>query len=264
MDNRAIGVFDSGLGGLTAVKALQELLPKENIVYFGDTRRLPYGTKSREQLRLMAVQDLNLIAAHNVKAILVACGTISSNAADILDRYPIPSFGVLRAGVSGMRRIPGTGPLGIIATEASIRSGSFERALRDACPGREILAIPCADFVPLIESGCEASHPAVREAVARYCEPLRGADAVLLGCTHYGIIGRAITDYLGPDTTLVSASVCGAAQVAQYLIANRITGGCGEERFFVSGDPGDFTLAASTFLGRPMTRSAEHAAIKEI
>lgn len=263
MDNRAIGIFDSGLGGLTAMKALQELLPEENIIYFGDTGRLPYGAKTREQLRRMAAQDLDLIASGGVKAILVACGTLSSNAPDILDAYPVPTFGVLKAGVAGMSKVPGAGPLGVIATEASIRSGSFERALREACPGREILAVPCPDFVPLIESGHDSEHPAVREAVARYCAPLRGADAVLLGCTHYGIIGRAIAAYLGPETALVSASVCGAAQVAQYLIVNGLTGGRGEERFLASGDAAEFTLAASTFLGRPMARGAEQAPLME-
>lgn len=264
MDNRAVGIFDSGLGGLTAMKALQELLPEENIVYFGDTGRLPYGAKSREQLRRMAVQDLDLIAAYDVKAIIVACGTLSSNAADILEGYAIPSFGVLRAGVAGMQKLPGTGPLGVIATAASIRSGAFEHALRAACPGREILAVACPDFVPLIESGHGADDPTVREAVARYCEPLRGADAVLLGCTHYGIIGRAISDYLGEKTRLVSASVCGAAQLAQYLIVNGLTGGSGEEQLLVSGDAAAFTRAASTFLGRELAREAEQVPVMTI
>ena len=125
MDNRPVGIFDSGLGGLTALNALRELLPEENIIYFGDTGRVPYGAKTREQVRRMAVQDLDLVAAYGVKAMIVACGTISSNAPDILDAYPIPAFGVLRAGVAGMSRIPGDGPLGVIATEASIRSGSL-------------------------------------------------------------------------------------------------------------------------------------------
>ncbi len=261
MDNRAVGIFDSGLGGLTALKALQELLPEENILYFGDTGRLPYGEKSREQLRRMAVQDLDLIASFDVKAIIVACGTLSSNAADILERYPIPSFGVLKAGVAGMRKVPGDGPLGVIATAASIRSGAFEKALRADCPGREILPVPCPDFVPLIESGHGSGDPAIRDAVARYCAPLREADAVLLGCTHYGIIEGALSDYLGQSTALVSAAYCGAAQVAQYLIVNGMTGGRGEERFLVSGDPGAFGRAASTLLGRPLAQGAERVPV---
>ena len=264
MDNRAVGIFDSGLGGLTALSALRELLPEENIIYFGDTGRLPYGAKTREQLRRMAVQDLDLIASYGVKAILVACGTLSSNAPEILDAYPVPAFGVLRAGVAGMRKIPGAGPLGVIATEASIRSGAFARALEAACPGREILPVACPDFVPLIESGHGSDDPLVKEAVARYCAPLRGADAVLLGCTHYGIIGEAIGEYLGEHTALVSASYCGAAVVAQHLIVNGLTGGSGEERFLASGDPAAFTHAASTFLGRTMAKEAEGLPVMEI
>ncbi len=264
MDNRAVGIFDSGLGGLTALSALQELLPEENIIYFGDTGRLPYGEKTRPQLRRMAVQDLELIAAHDVKAIIVACGTLSSNAADLLDGFAIPTFGVLKAGVAGMRRVPGTGLLGVIATEASVRSGSFERALREACPGRKILAVPCPDFVPLIESGHGSEDPAVRDAVARYCAPLRGADAVLLGCTHYGIIEEALREYLGEETALVSAAYCGAAQAAQYLIVNGMTGGSGEERFLCSGGAEDFTRAASTLLGRPLSRAAQSVPVMAI
>ena len=176
----------------------------------------------------------------------------------------MPAFGVLKAGVAGMTKIPGTGPLGVIATEASIRSGAFAAALRAACPGREIRAVACPDFVPLIESGHGSGDPAVREAVARYCAPLKGADAVLLGCTHYGIIGEAIAAYLGEKTALVSAAYCGAAVAAQHLIVNGLTGGRGEERFFVSGDPAAFTRAASTFLGRPVARAAEGLPCMEI
>ena len=263
MDNRPVGIFDSGLGGLTAMKALRELLPEENIIYFGDTGRLPYGAKTREQLLRMAVQDLDFVSGFGVKAVIVACGTLSSNAAEILDGWPVPAFGVLRAGVAGMQKIPGEGMLGVIATEASIRSGSFPRALHAACPGREIAAVPCPDFVPLIEAGFGPHTPEVREAVARYLAPLRGADAVLLGCTHSGIIAEAISEYLGPETALVSAAVCGAAQAAQHLIVNGLTGGEGRERFFASGDPAAFTRAASTFLGRAMDGEAEQAPLME-
>ena len=263
MDNRPIGVLDSGLGGLTGLAELRRLMPKENIVYFGDTGRLPYGEKTLEQLRVMAVQNLRLMQEQDVKAILVACGTLSSNTPEILDAFPIPTTGVLTPSIRAMAEAPGKGALGIIATAATIRSGAFERALREACPGREILAVACPDFVPLIESGHDSSDPAVREAVARYCAPLKGADAVLLGCTHYGIIEDALRAFLGEETALVSASVCGAAVAAQYLIVNGLTGGRGGERLLASGDPAAFTRAASTFLGRPTAGAAEQAPVMD-
>lgn len=249
MDTRPIGFFDSGLGGLTAVRALRAMLPEENILYFADTGRMPYGGRSREQLRRMARQDLDFVGSFGPKAILVACGTVSSNAPDLLEANPIPSFGVLKASVEALARIPGNGPLGVIATEASIRSGAFQSALAEACPGREILALPCPRFVPLIESGhTDPADPLLREAMDCLA-PLKGAELLLLGCTHYGLISPAIRDYLGPGTRLVEASVCAARAVREHLLARDMTGGRGEARYFTSGDPAEFDAAAGSFLG---------------
>ena len=267
MDNRPIGIFDSGLGGLTGMKALQELLPEENFVYFADTGRVPYGEKTLPQLRQMAVQDLELVGRYDVKAILVACGTLSSNVPELLDGWPLPAVGVLKSSVAALARSSGQGPLGIIATDASIRSGAFERALRHACPGREILAVACPEFVPLIESGhlC-AEDPLVREAVARHLAPLKraGVERLLLGCTHYGLISPAIADFLGRDVEQVSASHCAAAAMAQLLRERGLTGGEGRERFLTSGRAADFAAAASTFLGRPVHGRVEEVPVMEV
>ena len=253
MDNRPIGIFDSGLGGLTAVRALRALLPEENLVYFADSGRLPYGGRSVEQLRRMARQDLELVAGFGVKAVLVACGTISSNAPDLLDGFRLPTLGVLRPGVEEMARQPGDAPLGVIATAASVRSGAFERALRAACPGREILAVPCPDFVPLIESGhTRWEDPLLRTAVETALEPLcrAGISALLLGCTHYGIIREALSMRLGPDVRLVDAAGCAAGALARLLRQRDLCGGTGEEAYYTSGRAGDFAAAAATFLDR--------------
>jgi len=266
MDNRAIGIFDSGLGGLTAVRALRALLPEENIVYFADTGRMPYGGRSLEQIRRMALQDLEFVASYGVKAVLVACGTISSNAPELLDGFRLPAFGVLRSGVRAMAELPGEGSLAVIATEASIRSGSFERALREACPGREILPVPCPDFVPLIESGhTQPGDPLLRASVERTLRPLRerGAEAVLLGCTHYGLIAGAITEFLGAQVKLVGAADSAAQTLCAYLTAEGLTGGSGEERYFTSGSGADFARAAATFLGRELA-AAEEIPVMEV
>ena len=260
MDNRPIGIFDSGLGGLTAVRALRALLPGENLVYFADSGRVPYGGRSVEQLRRMAVQDLELVAGFGVKAVLVACGTISSNAPDLLDGFRLPALGVLRPGVEEMARVSGDKPLGVIATAASIRSGAFERALRAACPGREILAVPCPDFVPLIESGhVSADDPLLCAAVDTALEPLcrAGISALLLGCTHYGIIREALQARLGEGVQLVDAASCASAAMAQTLRERELCGGSGEERYFTSGSAADFAAAAQTFLGRTIPAAQE-------
>ena len=252
MDNRPIGIFDSGLGGLTGLKALRDLLPEENIVYFADSGRLPYGEKTREQLRGMAVQNLRFLTGFGVKAILVACGTMSSNASDILAGWPVPTVGVLSSSADWMSRLPGSGPVAVIATEASIRSGGYRHELQKTCPGREIISVGCPDFVPLIESGhIEPGDPALQAAVRKYLQPVKeaGAQALLLGCTHYGIIEEAISDYLGPETVLVSAAESGAAALCSYLLKQKQTGGDGEARYYTSGEPEAFNRAASLFLG---------------
>lgn len=266
MDNRAIGVFDSGLGGLTAVKALRQLLPDENIIYFADSGRVPYGGWSREQLRAMSVQDMDFVAQHNVKAIIAACGTVSSNAGDILDAYPLPVFGVLRSSVRAMAQLPGEAPLGIAATAASIKSGSFSMALEQLCPGREIIPVACPDFVTLIEAGHTADDdPLVLEAVSKYLSPIKyaGACALLLGCTHYGLISGAIRKLLGEDVRLVSASQCAAADVAAFLRENGLCGGSGEERFFTSASAETFRRHAGMFLGYEVG-SVEEVPVMEV
>jgi glutamate racemase len=140
----------------------------------------------------------------------------------------------------------------VIATEASIRSGSYQRVLKEACPGREVIAVPCPDFVPLIESGhIDPKDPLLRDAVARYLQPVREirAEALLLGCTHYGIIEAAVREFLGPEITLVSAAESGAAALCSRLLKEKQTGGSGKTVYYTSGKAEDFSEAAALFLG---------------
>lgn len=255
MDNRPIGIFDSGLGGLTGLMALRALLPEEDLIYFGDTGRMPYGGRPTGQLRRMAAQNLAFMAGLGVKAVFVACGTFSSTASDLLESFPTPSFGVLRAGADALARVPGDGPLAVLATKASIDSGAFTRALRERCPGREILPVACPLFVPLIESGHTAPEDGeLRDAVEEYLAPVKraGAQGVLYGCTHYGIIDEAVRACLGPGVQTVSASASAAEVLRDYLLREGMTGGHGHERFFTNGDPAAFRCAAERLLGRPL------------
>ncbi len=252
MNDSPIGIFDSGLGGLTSLRALHRLLPKENIVYFADTGRCPYGEKTSAQLRTMAVQNLQFLTDFNVKAILVACGTLSANAADLLAAWRIPAVGVLRPTVGVLRQLPGTGPLAVIATEASIRSGGFQQAIRAACPAREVLPLACPEFVPLIESGhVSADDPLLCASVSRMLAPLRSAKpaALVLGCTHYGLIADAITAFLGPELPLIHAADCGAEALCALLQGAGETGGQGETRYITSGDAENFSAKAALLLG---------------
>ena len=252
MDDRPIGVFDSGLGGLTAVRELRRLMPNENIIYFGDTGRMPYGGRPREQIRLMATQNIDFVESFDVKAIIVACGTISSNAADILEECETKAFGVLR---SGVRELCETGKkrLGVIATATSIASGSFQKEIAKLCPDAEITAVPCPEFVPLIESGhYEADDPMVQDSVQRTLAPLKeaGVEALLLGCTHYGLIADVISDYLGDDVVLVGAADAAAREMCAYLTENDMTADYGgEEFYFTSSNIDDFAALAPVMLG---------------
>ena len=253
MDNRPIGVFDSGLGGLTAVQALRELLPDENIIYFGDTARMPYGTKTVKQLRQMALQDMELLAERGVKAIIAACGTVSSTAADVLSSFHLPVFNVVDASVRAMAEIEGSGPLGVIATRASIESGVFKRRITQLAPEKKVIAVACQSFVELIESGhSDADDPQVQKCVAESLQPLReqNISALLLGCTHFGYLSEAISGYLGDDVKLVSASYCAAKSMSSYLKARAMTGGTGRVQYCTSGDVRDFSQNASRLMGR--------------
>jgi len=260
MDNRPIGVFDSGLGGLTAVRALREIAPHENIIYFADSGRVPYGPREVGQLRKMAQQDMELVAGKGVKAIIAACGTVSSNAAEELRSFRLPVFGVLEASIRAMSLVPGDAPLGIIATEASIRSGAFQKALSKLCPEREVIGIPCPDFVTLIESGHSAADDElVQSAVAGYLRPLKEkkAAALLLGCTHFGIISEAIKNFLGEDVKLVSASECAARELYEHIKRENLCGGNGVTEYFTSGSKQAFDAAASLFLGGERVSATE-------
>ena len=266
MDNRAIGFFDSGLGGLTAVRALQKMLPDENIIYFGDTARMPYGARPAGMLRRMARQDLDFVAAQGVKCILAACGTVSSTAPDVLGAYPVKTFNVLESTVRETAKHAGK-PVGVIATAACIESGAFQKALAAACPGTEICAVACPAFVPLIESGrFDPGDEALQSAVAEYLAPIRdaGAATLILGCTHYGLIEEAIRRFLGEEVLLVEAAQCAARELADWLLSGGLAGGAGEELYLTSGSAEAFGALSSVFLGRELRGEVLHVPEMEV
>ncbi len=194
-------------------------MPDENIIYFGDTGRNPYGVRPQEELRRMARQDMELAAALGAKAIIAACGTVSSTAPDVLAGFRLPVYNVIDASVKKLAAVPGDAPLGVIATSASIKSGAFRRRLEALCPGREIVDIACQDFVRLVETGhTAAGDEQLAAAAEEYLAPMRekGVCALLLGCTHFDFAADAIRKCLG-GAALVSAAGCAAESMCAYL-----------------------------------------------
>ena len=255
MDNRAIGVFDSGLGGLTAVRSLRRILPEENLIYFGDTSRVPYGGRSRETILKYARQDVRFLRSFDLKAILIACGTVTTTSLDTLQaENDLPIVGVVEPTCRRALLVTKNKRVGIIATLASIRSGAYEATLRRLDPDVEVIGKPCPLFVPLVENGRIQRGDVVIETVAKeYLEPLKetGIDTLILGCTHYPLLTDIISDIMGPGVTLVSAGEESAFELKRMLKAEGLRADesrQGEPEFYVSDRPEDFERIASVFL----------------
>jgi len=255
-DNRAIGVFDSGLGGLTVVKELCRRLPDENIVYFGDTGRVPYGTRSRETIRKYAAEDEQFLLRQNVKLIIAACGTVSSVAADTAESLPVPFFEVVSHAAKAAAEATKNGKIGVIGTAATVKSGKHKEYIKDINPDIEVVSQSCSMFVPLVEEGWyDKNDIVVLETVKRYLEPIIsfGADTLILGCTHYPVLSEAIRSVVGGNVNLINAGTATADAVAEYLKENSaLCDGLNEceHHFYVSDKPDSFRNQASVLLGR--------------
>jgi glutamate racemase len=270
MDMRPIGVFDSGLGGLTAVRALRQILPEEHLIYFGDTARVPYGGRSKETLLKYARQDVRFLRSFDLKAIIIACGTVSTTSLDTLQaENTLPIVGVVEPTCRRALLVTKTKKVGIIATLASIRSGAYEAALRRLDPSVEVVGKPCPLFVPLVENGRISRGDVVIETVAReYLEPLRdtGIDTLILGCTHYPLLMEIIADIMGPEVTLVSAGEESAFELKRLLKAEGLRAeenSPGGTEFYVSDQAEDFERIASVFLGEDLRHAARRIDIDQ-
>ena len=268
MDRRPIGVFDSGLGGLTALRELSAILPREDLIYFGDTGRVPYGSRSRDTIVKYARQDVAFLRTFDPKAIVIACGTVSTTALDVLRRESdIPIFGVVGPAARAAARATRNGRIGLIGTQASIRTGAYERALTPLRAGVQVTALACPLFVPLVENGrCRPGDVVAETVTAEYLAPMREADVdtLVLGCTHYPLLRDVIGAFMGPHVELVDVGAQCARYVARRLEELELLNGCrgsGERRFFVSDATGDFGALASLFLGENVAREVEQVDI---
>ena len=264
-----IGIFDSGLGGLTVLRALHERLPREDLLYFGDTARVPYGTKGEKTVRAFARQDAGLLVARGVKMVVVACNTASAFALDHLrDVLPVPVLGVIEPGVRAALAATRGGPVGVIGTSGTVRSGRYQEGLAAAglTPDR-IVAAECPLFVPLVEEGL-GGHAMTTLAVAEYLRPVREAavDTLILGCTHYPLLRQDLASYLGPGVELVDSAEALADAACGQLAADGLL--CAAERpgrlsFLLSDIPWKFAEIGARFLGQPI-RDVESVGLDEM
>lgn len=262
MDNRPIGVFDSGLGGLSAVRHLRHLLPHENIVYFGDTGRVPYGTRSRDTIRRYTTEDCDLLLDNDVKFIIAACGTVSSVSPDILNELSVPAIGVVDPTAQAAAKATRNKKIGILGTAATVRSASFEKALHSIDPTIEVTATACPLFVPLVENGwIQTDDPVAVPMVQRYLQEVKkaGVDTLILGCTHFPLLAPIIQQELGNNVTLIdsgreTAVLCASLLEERDELANHAAG---TAKFFVSDQPEGFSQVAEIFLGESVEHSVE-------
>lgn len=254
-DNRAIGVFDSGLGGLTVVKELKRYMPYENIIYFGDTGRVPYGTRSNDTIRKYAAEDEAFLLKQNVKLIIAACGTVSSVASEDAKKLPVPFFEVVSHSAKAAVDATKTKKIGVIGTNATVKSGKHKEYILKLMPDAEVLAQGCSLFVPLVEEGWyDENDLVVLETVSRYLEPIKTfcADTLILGCTHYPVLSKAISKIMGDKVTLINAGNATSCAVYDYLCMNDMLkedGYKGKCSFYVSDKADSFRKQASVLLG---------------
>lgn len=251
--NGAIGIFDSGVGGLTVLQCITESLPREDLVYLGDTARYPYGSKSPEVVTRYSLENTDFLVDKGVKVLVVACNTASAVSLERLrERYEIPVIGVIEPGAREAIRKTRNGRVGVIGTEATITSGAYTRVLRALRSAVEVYTRACPLFVPLVEEGW-VDGEVVRLTIAQYLSSLKhsGIDTLILGCTHYPLLKKSIGGFLGEGVKLVDSAEETAKEVRTTLIRYGLARrrGTGTASFFVTDLPDRFIKVGARFLG---------------
>lgn len=251
---KAIGIFDSGIGGLTVLRELVGVLPREHTIYLGDTARVPYGIRSAETVTRYCFENTSFLLSQEIKMLVVACNTASAVSLDAVKReFPLPVIGVLEPGARAAATATRNRKVGVIGTEATIASGAYEKAIKRIDPSIEVLSLACPLFVPLVEEGWYDNEVADLVA-ARYLGVLneRGIDTLVLGCTHYPLLKGVIGRVLGNGITLIDSATETAREVADVLDKlnwMRTDAGPPVRKFFVTDTPARFEKIGSTFLG---------------
>ncbi len=254
MNNSAIGMFDSGIGGLTVYRALKEAVPAESIIYLGDTARLPYGSKSAESILRFSEENTDFLLGFGVKLVVVACNSSSAHAVNFLRRrFQVPVIGVIEPGARAAAARPGK-RIGVIGTSATVASGAYEKAIRELRTEVEIVSRACPLFVPLAEEGW-LDHQVTRLVTAEYLAPLvaAGIETLVLGCTHYPLLRPLMAEYLGEGIAMVDSAASLAAEVKKLLVELDMAAGdaeSAEDAFYVTDFPERFQKVGEIFLGR--------------
>jgi glutamate racemase len=254
MPDRAIGIFDSGVGGLTVLQAAMRRLPGESFVYLGDTARVPYGTKSPATVLRYAEQAAGFLVQQQVKLLVVACNTASAVALPHLEAcFQLPVVGVIEPGARQAAAVSRTGAIGVIGTEGTVRSRAYELAIGRYAPDARVVAAACPLFVPLAEEGW-ARHAVARICADEYLTPLlqEGIDTLVLGCTHYPLLKPMLRDFLPPEITLIDSAEATAREIDAVLQAKALSAGGGAPasvNFFVTDVPERFCRVGQAFLG---------------
>lgn len=249
-----IGLFDSGVGGLTIMKEVVKHLPQENIVYFGDTARLPYGNKSPQSILRYTLDNVSFLLDQKIKILIIACFTASSHTMETLEqKLSIPVIGVIQSGFKSLMDASSSKKVAILGTSSTIKSGVLQRLIFKQDPSAIVYPIACPLLAPLIEEGL-ADHPAARMIVEHYLQPLKETDidAALLACTHYPLIRHGIQEVLGPSVQLVQPAECCALQTKELLASEGLLNQKKSKpvyEFFASDDPEKFRSLARHFLG---------------
>ncbi len=258
MDSRPIGIFDSGVGGLTVVSQIQQILPKEGIVYFGDTARVPYGTKSKETVTKFSVENVEFLMRHDVKLVVVACNTVSSLSLDFLKRcFRVPMIGVIEPGAKSAVSSSRNSRIGVIGTQATISSGAYEKAISKISSRSRVFTQSCPLFVPLVEEGWTDMHIAF-DVASIYLKPLKAKriDTLILGCTHYPLLKAMIGKAMGPRVLLIDSAQEVSKEAKDVLDASGLLNKSGQSRahkFFVSDEVNRFIKMGEKFLRKRIT-----------
>jgi glutamate racemase len=255
-NSQPIGIFDSGVGGLTVVAAVRAALPRESIVYLGDTARVPYGTRSADVVQRYASNCARFLQEQGAKLLVVACNTATAHALTHLQAtLPIPVVGVIEPGARLAARTSSRGVIGVIGTEGTVASGSYQRALGALVPAARVLAVACPLLVPLAEEGL-THHPATALLAREYLAPLldAGIDTLVLGCTHYPILRPLLQEVAGPGVHIIDSATAVAEAVAVALAAGELeaAGGPGAAHYYATDVTARLHRVGSAFLGAPM------------